>query len=295
MLNKKIAIIFVLLFSGFAIVGAMVVPISLAQCSDCWNTPTPTNTPGTPTPYPVPPSSTVYATPPSGVSLPGPGDFLVPTSIPALVFPPPPSPISPDAIPTPAPLSLTPIATPNYSDTISYTTPISLDFSGGVTDTAAYTAVTGILGEGSGWISSVVSYTGWLSGEVSTLQQTGTFTLSSAPEWYAPDLPRPMADVGWTIEGLQTGIDSGERYSLSTWAWFGGYMVSLPVQLGKVVFQIIQFLGPLGLFVIWLFVMLPYKLWVKFLIFIKNLIISLFNFILETIRFLLDLIGLLVR
>jgi hypothetical protein len=151
--------------------------------------------------------------------------------------------------------------------------------------------VTGILDTGSGWISNVVSYTDWLSGEVSTLQQTGTFTLASAPEWYAPDLPRPMADVGWTLEGLQTGIDSGERYSLSTWAWFAGYMTSLPVQLGKVVFQIIQFLGPLGQFVIWLFIMLPYKLWIKFLIFIKNIIISLFNFIIGVIRFALELIG----
>lgn len=288
MLSRKFAIIAVLLLT-LAIAAVTMVPVTLAD--DFWNTPTPTNTPGTPTPYPVPPSSTVYATPPPAVSLPGPGDFPVPTSIPALVFPPPPSPISPDAIPTPAPLSLTPIATPDYSSTISYTTPISLDFSASVTDTAAYTAVTGILGSGSGWISSVVSYTGWLSGEVSTLQETGTFTIASAPEWYAPDLPRPMADVGWTIEGLQDGIDSGERYSLSTWAYFTGYMASLPVQLAKVTFQIFQFLGPLGLFVIWLLIMLPYKLWVKALIFIKNLFISLFNFVVDLLRFVLELIG----
>lgn len=288
MLSRKSAIIVVLLLT-LIIAAVTMAPVTLAD--DFWNTPTPTNTPGTPTPYPVPPSSTVYATPPPSVSLPGPGDFPVPTSIPALVFPPPPSPISPDAIPTPAPLSLTPIATPNYSSTISYTTPISLDFSASVTDTAAYTTVSGILGAGSGWISSVVSYTGWLSGEVSTLQETGTFTISAAPEWYAPDLPRPMADVGWTIEGLQDGIDEGERYSLSTWAYFAGYMASLPIQLTKVVFQIFQFLGPLGLFVIWLLIMLPYKLWVKFLIFIKNLLISLFNFIVDLIRFVLELIG----
>jgi hypothetical protein len=285
MLSRKFAIIFISLFAVISVIAVMVVPVSLAD--DFWETPTPTNTPGTPTPYPVPPSSTVIATPPSAVSLPGPGDFPVPTSIPALVFPPPPSPINPDDIPTPAPLSLTPIATPDYSTTISYTTPISLDFSAGVTDSAAYTTVSGILGTGTGWISSVVSYTGWLSGEVSTLQETGTFTIASAPEWYAPDLPRPMADVGWTIEGLQSGIDDGERYSLSTWAWFTGYMASLPVQLSKVLFQIIQFLGPLGLFI-----MLPYKLWVKFLIFIKNLIVALFNFVLDLLRFILELIGL---
>lgn len=291
MLSRKIAIPFVLISAVVGIALAFV-PVVMAQCSDCWYTPTPTPTPSTPTPYPVPPSSTVIATAPSTVVLPGPGDFPVPTSIPALDFPPPPSPINPDDLPTPAPLSLTPIPTPNYSTTISYTTAVTLDFSTTITDSSAYTGVSGILNTGSGWISNVVSYTGWLSGEVGTLQQTGTFTIATAPAWYAPDLPRPMADIGWTFEQLQSGIDTGERYSLSTWAWFTGYTASMPVQLVKVLFQIIQFLGPLGLFLIWLLIMLPYKLWVLFFIFIKNLLISLLNFVLDLIRFILELVGL---
>lgn len=290
MLNKNVLLVFIL--ATAAIIVALV-PVSMvsAQCSDCWETPTPTNTPGTPTPYLVPPSSTVFATAPATVILPGPGSFQMPTSIPALSFPPPPSPINPDPISTPAPLSLTPIPTPNYSSTISYSTPSSLDFSAGITDSAAYTGVSGVLQSGSGWISTVISYTGWLSGDAATLQQTGTFTIATAPAWYAPDLPRPMADIGWTFEQLQDGIDDGTRYSLNQWAWFAGYIASMPVQLVKILFQIFQFLGPLGLFVIWLLIMLPYKLWVKALIFIKNTFIALFNFIIQVLRFLLQLIG----
>lgn len=326
-LNKKISILLTLVLAAAFAIAAMI-PISvLAQCSDCWNTPTPTATPGTPTPYPVPPSSTVYATPPPTSLLPGPNSFPMPTTIPIFVFPTLPSPIELDPISTPEPLALTPIPTPDYSGTVtstldlhpisstvsisyssditsavdllpisstislSYTAAMTPDFST-ISDTAAYTTISNIIGAGSGWISSVVSYTDWISGEASTLQETGTFTIAAAPAWYAPDLPRPMANVGWTIEELQTGIDSGERYSLTTWAWFAGYLASLPVQLGKVTFQVFQFLGPLGLFVTWLFVMLPYKLWVKLLIFIKNLFIALFNFVVDLLRFLLELIGL---
>ena len=63
----------------------------------------------------------------------------------------------------------------------------------------------------------------------------------------------------------------------------------MPFQLAKVVFQLFQLLGPLGLFVTWLFVMLPYKLWIKFVLFIKNAIISLLNFVVRFVDLFLAL------
>lgn len=286
--NKYFSVLLVLILAAVFLLAALV-PLT-ARADDYWETPTPTNTPGTPTPYPVPPSSTVIATPPAGVDLPGPGSFPMPTSIPALSFPPPPSPISPDPVSTPQPLSFTTIATPNYSSSVSYTSIATLSFDTGATGTAAYTGAAGVLGTGTGWISDVLSYTGWLSGEVASIQQTDTFTIATAPAWYAPDLPRPMADIGWTFETLESDIDAGSRYSLDQWAWFVGYMVSLPFQFIKLVFQLFQFLGPLGLFVIWLLILLPYKLWVLFLIMIKNIIISLLNAIIKLISLILAIL-----
>ena len=286
--NKILPVLLALILAAVFLLAALL-PLN-ARADDFWETPTPTNTPGTPTPYPVPPSSTVVATPPEGVALPGAGSFPMPTSIPAMSFPPPPSPISPEAISTPQPLSLSTIATPNYSSSMSYTAFITLNFDTEATGTAVYTSAAGILGTGTGWISDVLSYTGWLSGEVNSIQQTDTFTIASAPAWYAPDLPRPMADIGWTFETLESDIDAGARYGLDHWAWFVGYMVSLPFQFIKLVFQLFQFLGPLGLFVIWLLVLLPYKLWVLFIIMIKNTLISLLNAIIKLIDVILAIL-----
>lgn len=144
-----------------------------------------------------------------------------------------------------------------------------------------------------GWISSTVSYTTWISGEIETLMYTGTFEIQSAPEWYAPDLPRPMADIGWTFEQLSSGIDSGQRYSLAQWAWFAGEVVSLPFQFVKLVRQLIQFLGAFGLFLAWLLIMLPVVLFFKMFLFLKNLFIKLLNWIIAVIGFFIDLIKLL--
>lgn len=297
--NKILPVLLVLILAAVFLLAALV-PLN-ARADDFWETPTPTNTPGTPTPYPVPPSSTVIATPPVALGLPGVGSYPMPTSIPAISFPPAPSPIVLDPISTPVATST--ISEDDYftsttgftltmetmSDTVtlSYTSFVTLSFGNESTGTAVYTSAAGILDTGTGWISGVVSYTGWLSGEIDALQQTDTFTLASAPAWYAPDLPRPMADIGWTFETLEADIDAGARYSLDHWAWFVGYMASLPFQFIKIVFQLFQFLGPLGLFVIWLLVLLPYKLWVLFLILIKNTIISLFNAIIKLIDIIL--------
>lgn len=265
-------------------------------------TPTPINTPGPGTPTPV--------------AMPSPQDFPRPfynrpTSIPNINFPTVPDALDvdlpqPDPWPTPSPFDMPDVPNPdpidlpltgttaisleaiNSSISLSYTTPLALN-QGGLTGTAAYTAVTGIIGTGREWVSDTVSYTLWLSGEAAAINPTETFTVATAPDWYAPPLPRPMANVGWTFETIQDGIDSGVKYSLPTWAGFFGYIVSLPFQFIKMLLGLADFLGPLGLFIIWLLIMLPFVTFVRIWVFIKNLFISLFNLIHKFIRFIGDI------
>ena len=244
------------------------------------------------------------------------GDWPAPT----------PAPFNPDPINTPAPItvsyaiSLTDVtsptfrlATPDYptsaaltttemvslttinaSLALTYSTPMPLSEFGAISGTSTLTNALleteagAVLADGQGWVDQMISYTGWLSGQVSTLQATRTFTISTAPDWYAPDLPRPMANVGWTFELMQTDAWAGAvDYSMGQWAWLAGYMVSLPFQLLKTLFIIAQFLGPLGLFITWLLVMLPFVLFIKFWVFIKNVTISLLNLLIKIIRLLL--------
>lgn len=260
-------------------------------------TPSPTPGPGTPTAVPAAPT----------VVFPHP-DYSQPTSIPAAIWPT----VSPNGynptpfvMPSPLAISITPapFSTPaldsitptnlssiNYMMSLIYSTPSAI-ISGttDLTGTAGYTIVTGYLGEATGFITDVVSYTDYLSTTVANLTPTETFTIANAPDWYAPALPRPVADVGWTFETLQTDIDAGKRYSISAWSSFFGYVASLPFQLMKLLYQIVQFLGPLGLFLTWLLVMAPIVTYFKILLFIKNAFISLLNFIIKLIGFLLEI------
>jgi hypothetical protein len=195
--------------------------------------------------------------------------------------------------PNQAGLALTPLAMPSpisYSFTPAPLITPSLAVSSSITGTDQ---ITGMVGATEGWISDTISYTTWLSSEVEAINYTGTFTLASAPEWYAPSLPRPMADVGWTFETMQSGIDSGQRYSLNAWAAFVGYTASLPFQLIKSILELFRFLGAFGLFVAWLLIMLPLVLFFKIFEFLKSLVIRLFNFILDVIGFFLSLLKLL--
>lgn len=289
-----------------------------------YQTPTPTLTatarptpgPGTPTPVPMAPT-VVFGLP----------DYSQPTSIPAMTFstapaainislPNAPAAINPDpltstfslAVPDAISLSvssLTPISLTSAtaiplngistSLTISYTMPSTLGVGSGTTGTTGYTDTSGYLVGVSGLVSDVVSYTTWLSTTVGDINPTETFTIASAPDWYAPPLPRPLADVGWTFETMQSGIDAGRRYSMAAWAGFLGYVVSLPFQFMKVLYQIVQFLGPLGLFLTWLLLMAPLVTYFRILLFFKNLFISLLNFIIKVIGFLLDLLGSVVK
>lgn len=287
-------------------------------------TPTPTLTatarptpgPGTPTPVPIAPT-VVFGIP----------DYSQPTSIPAMTFstapaalnislPNAPAALNPDPLSSTFSLdvpdaislsvsSLTPIsftsatAIPlvgiSTSLSISYTTPATLGSGSSITGSEGYSDATGLLGGVSGLVTDVVSYTTWLSTTVDNINPTETFTIASAPAWYAPPLPRPLADVGWTFETLQGGIDEGRRYSMSAWAGFFGYVASLPFQFMKVLYQIVQFLGPLGLFITWLLLMAPLVTYFRILLFFKNLFISLLNFIIKVIGFLLDLFGSLIK
>jgi hypothetical protein len=51
-------------------------------------------------------------------------------------------------------------------------------------------------------------------------------------------------------------------------------------------------MGPFGLFVTWLLVLLPAVLFFKIFEFFKSLIIRVFNFVLDMVRFILELIKL---
>lgn len=200
----------------------------------------------------------------------------VPTSIPVLRLPPwPPIPPMPP-ISTPAtPLALALLPTPNFPDVSQL--PVG-------TGTPTPTPLA--------WTTNVVSLTAWLSSNTN-LTNTDTFTLVTAPGWYAENLPRPLANVGWTFEQMSGGIDSSQRYTIASWAALAGYVAALPIQLAKSVRELFQFLGPFGYFITWLLVLLPGVLFFKWIEFIKNLIIRLFNFVLDLIRFILELIKLL--
>lgn len=84
-------------------------------------------------------------------------------------------------------------------------------------------------------------------------------------------------------------INGGMRYSLTTWANLIGHMAALPFRLVKNLWDLLKFLGPFGLFVVWLFAMIVMLLPFKFLIFLKNLFIRLINFVSTVLGWLLQL------
>lgn len=169
---------------------------------------------------------------------------------------------------------------------LTYDTPLSLNAP--ITSSSAYTAINGINEGGRGIITSLLTYTDYLSNEITNLQYTQSLTIGTAPSWYAPYMPRPMADIGWTFE--QVGEDSTARYSLTTWSYLFGSMAAMPIQLARGLLDLFRFLGPFGLFMIWLIViMLPAVLGFRLLLFIKNTFIRLINFALTVIDWVLKL------
>ena len=249
-------------------------------------TPTPTNTAnpalGTPTATSTPPATgTATATPtgaytpestptgqPTGLptkTLPTPR-YAAPTSIPALSF---------GGIKT---FSLTPIAAPNPLATVRLPTPYFEPYTSTISsgDTYTYTDSTGY----TGFVGDMLAATIAMS-QATAISDTGEIILVSAPSDYAPYMPRPMASVGYTIEHMEPT----ERYGLRQWATFAGLLVSMPVQLLKILFLLVAVMGPLGLFLTWLLLMAPIVLVFKLLAAIKDLIIKFINLLVTIFEF----------
>lgn len=307
---------------GLVLVGLALATLPVQAQSGCVGDPclfyTPTGT-ATRTPSPTPMTGTATAVPMPGAT-PFPRPFYgIPTGIPNINFPTVPPPLDID-LPTPEPLTATPspwpmpspitgsilptagapispstvtppenstavpLATIDTNLVISYSALQPLTATGMAT---SGTFADGLNGEGRGIISDMVSYTNYLTGEINRLQYSDTFTMYTAPDWYAPYLPREMANIGWTFEQYE---GSNGRYGLTTWAWLFGTMIAMPVKLTNALFELLKFMGPFGLFMIWLVViMLPAVLGFKILVFIKNTFIRLINFALQVLDWILKL------
>ena len=141
------------------------------------------------------------------------------------------------------------------------------------------------------FFEGTMSQTLALSQSMSTLiVSNDVISASTVPADYAPALPRPVAQVGWQFDNM--GSDLQRRYSVTEWAKFFISIVAIPVKFVKGLFVLGRYLGPLGLFLAWLFVMLPIVMWMKFANFIKNLIIQIFNLVIEAIRIIGDILDL---
>jgi hypothetical protein len=292
---------------GLALVGLALIfwPLRVLAQSGCvgdpcvFYTPTPTTTPS---PTATPMTGTPTAVPmPTPIEFPEP-DYDNPTSIPPATFPDVPDELNPIPIPIPSVIDL---STPVFSEstpmpltdistslTISYSGFISIDGSGGITGSQIYTMMSGVFSTGQGLISDVTSYTTYISGEIGNLQFTETFTITTAPTWYAPQMPREFANVGWTFELMDSDMYAVKRYSVNTWASIFGYICSLPVKLTKTIWELFKFLGPFGLFLVWLLVvMLPFVFGIRILYFLIIFLVRMLNFILTIIDWILKLWG----
>ncbi len=126
-----------------------------------------------------------------------------------------------------------------------------------------------------------------LQTEADAMSNTTTFTVETAPPEYAPNLPRPMANVGYTFENMPP--EAGLGFGITAWSSLLGYAASIPFQLAKFMLTLADLLGPLGLFIKWLFILLPFVFFVKIYLFIKNLIISIINLIIKIVNFIGDI------
>lgn len=250
-------------------------------------TPAPSSTPtitNTPRPiWDITPTATITGTPPTPI----PASTLprqystIPTSIPPLRFPAWPSGSLFSSIPTPQAISFIPlIPTPAPITPTELYTPAPLDFS--IIPTPDPSVATPTPWP---WTQKIISFTEYLSNSA-TMNPTQTITVLNAPADYAPDMPRPFANVGYTFEQMEA---NGQQYSLNAWASLAGYMASLPVQMVKPLLELAEFMGPFGLFVIWLLVMLPFVLAVRLFVFFKNLIIKVMNLVIDIIRLIGDI------
>lgn len=90
---------------------------------------------------------------------------------------------------------------------------------------------------------------------------SAVLTASTVPSWYAPYLPRDVAQVGWDFETL--GADVRRRYSVSDWFEYIGNLSSLPIRFIKGLAELFALSGPLMLFLVWLLIFGPLVLVVR--------------------------------
>jgi len=151
--------------------------------------------------------------------------------------------------------------------------------------------INGFLDDSRQFFSNGISKTLELSATIHTsIVAEDVISTSIVPDSYAPTMPRAIAQIGWQFEAMNSDLQ--RRYSLSEWTTFVASIIVVPVKLVKSLFVLGRYLGPLGLFLGWLFVMLPLTLLMKMSKFMKDLVTSLFNFLIDIIRFVLDVIKL---
>lgn len=292
--------------------GEMPLPLSTPRCF--WENPcTPTPEPSQPTAtatVTVDPSATATATPPlSQQSFLAP-EFGVPTGIPNTDLNslyPAPTPWDNDPIEAPSPISISinPIATPNFptitlsipatSTVISIsglTIPISLTVTPAPYTSAIISGTENNVFSGTvytlhSYSEGIYSYTTTISGNIAALQGSQTITVITAPAWYAPALPRPFADVGWTFEQAIGPDDTVPNFTTSSWASFVGYIISLPFSFIRMIWQLFSRFGPFGLFLSWLIIMAMFVFTMEAIIFF----IRLFSVMVRFIVRLAELLG----
>lgn len=133
-------------------------------------------------------------------------------------------------------------------------------------------------------ITDVISYTNSVTNSV--VQSTQSITVITAPVDYVPDLPRPLANIGWTFEQLGSE-DSQANFTISSWSSFIGYMAAAPFQLIKMLWLFAVRFPILALVLSWLFIMVALVVWLRLLRAIYHLVWAIVDFVIKII----DLAG----
>lgn len=88
------------------------------------------------------------------------------------------------------------------------------------------------------------------------------------------------------------GEDVRRRYSLTAWGAMATEIIALPLRFVKGLRDLGSLLGPFGLFLTWLLIMLPVVMFFKIIEFLKGLAIGLWNFAVQIAHIIMDLIEL---
>jgi hypothetical protein len=116
-------------------------------------------------------------------------------------------------------------------------------------------AISGAIASAESFTGDLISYTTQITGATAALQGSEVITVVTAPDWYAPEMPRPLADVGYTLEMLTDPEGDTANFTYVSWTSFFGYTATLPYQFIKSLWQIVAYFGPFGLFLAWLLIM----------------------------------------